>query len=331
MQRRKFITLLGGTAVACSGPWPLAARAQQSAARILGVLAAGSPNGFWAEMFTAFRQGLGEVGYIEGRNVVIEARWAEDHYDRLPVLATDLIRHGPAVIGAFATPAAKAAKAATTTIPIVFGTIADPVQIGLVASLNHPGGNLTGVTLLSVEVGPKLLDLLHEAVPAAAIMALLVNPTNPNAPTQAKMVQTAAQGLGLQMHVLNAASPSELNLTFAKLHELQVAALMIGQDVLFGAEQEQLAKLSMHYKIPAIMSQNEFVTAGGLMSYGANHRDVYRQVGIYAGRMLKGERPSDLPVMQATKFALAINLKTAKALSLNLPLPLLGRADQVIE
>ncbi|HTP93267.1 MAG TPA: ABC transporter substrate-binding protein, partial [Xanthobacteraceae bacterium] len=226
---------------------------------------------------------------------------------------------------------AKAAKAATTTIPVVFGIIADPVQIGLVASLDRPGGNMTGATLLSVEVGPKLLQLLHEVVPAATVMALLVNPTNPNASTQAKTVQAAAQGLGLQLHVLNAASPSDFDLAFAKMHELQVAALMIGQDVLFGAEQEQLAKLSMRYKIPAIMAQHEFVAAGGLMFYGTNQHDMYRQIGIYAGRILKGERPSDLPVMQAAKFELAINLKTAKAFDLNVPLPLLGRADEVIE
>jgi len=328
MRRREFITLLSSGAAVL---WPLAARAQQSATPVVGVLAAGSPNGYWAEMFTAFRQGLGEAGYSEGRNMAIEARWAEDHYDRLPALAADLIEHRPAVIGAFATPAAKAAKAATTTIPVVFGTIADPVQIGLVASLNHPGGNMTGVTLLSVEVGPKLLGLLHEAVPAATVMALLVNPTNPNVSTQAKTVQAAAQGLGLQLHVLSAASPSDFNLTFAKLHELQVAALMIGQDVLFGTEQQQLAKLSVRYKIPAIMAQRDFVAAGGLMSYGTNQRDVYRQAGIYAGRILKGEKPADLPVLQPTKFDLVINLKTAKALGLTILPGVLSIADEVIE
>ena len=327
MKRREFIGLVGSIAAA----WPLAARAQQSATPVVGVLVAGSPSGFWAENVTAFRQGLGEAGYSEGRNMAIEARWAEEHYERLPALAADLIGRRPAVIGAFATPAAKAAKAATTTIPVVFGIIADPVQIGLVASLDRPGGNMTGATLLSVEVGPKLLQLLHEVVPAATVMALLVNPTNPNASTQAKTVQAAAQGLGLQLHVLNAASPSDFDLAFAKMHELQVAALMIGQDVLFGAEQEQLAKLSMRYKIPAIMAQHEFVAAGGLMFYGTNQHDMYRQIGIYAGRILKGERPSDLPVMQAAKFELAINLKTAKAFDLNVPLPLLGRADEVIE
>jgi putative tryptophan/tyrosine transport system substrate-binding protein len=235
------------------------------------------------------------------------------------------------MIAAFATPAAKAAKAATTTIPIVFGTIADPVQIGLVASLNRPGGNMTGVSLLGVMVGPKLLEQLHEAVPSAAVVALLVNPTNPNAATQSRTVKEAAQRLGVQLHIINASNASDFDPTFAKMRELQVAGLMIGQDILFGNEAEQLAKLSVRYRIPAIDAQREFAAAGGLMSYGANIRDAYRQVGIYAGRILKGEKPSDLPVIQAVKFDLVINLKTAKALGLNIPLPLLGRADEVIE
>ena len=328
MRRREFISVLGSAAAV----WPLATYAQQgTAASLVGILGSGSPRGYWAELFAAFRQGLGEAGYNEGRNVTIEARWAEDRYDRLPALATDLVGQRPAVIGAFATPAAKAAKAATATIPIVFVTIADPVQIGLVASLNRPGGNMTGMSQLSVEVGPKLLELLHEAVPSARTMALLLNPTNPNAVTQSKTVQVAAQRLGLQLDVLNASSPGDFDLAFAKLHELQLAALMIGQDGLFGVEQEQLAKLSGDYRIPAISAQREFAAAGGLMSYGANQRDLYRQVGIYAGRILRGERPSDLPVMQAVKLDLVINLKTAKALGLNVPLPLLGRADEVIE
>jgi putative ABC transport system substrate-binding protein len=329
VRRREFISVLGSAAAT----WPLATYAQQgpAAASVVGILGSGPPRGYWADLFAAFRQGLEETGYSEGRNVTIEARWAEDQYDRLPALATDLVRERPTVIGAFATPAAKAAKAATATIPIVFVTIADPVQIGLVASLNRPGGNMTGVSQLSVEVGPKLLELLHEAAPSAKAMALLLNPTNPNAATQSKTVQAAAQRLGLQLDVLNASSPADFAPIFAKLHELQVAALMIGQDVLFGAEQEQLAKLAGDYRIPAISAQREFAAAGGLMSYGANQRDVYRQAGIYAGRILKGERPSDLPVMQAVKLDLVINLKTAKALGLNVPLPLLGRADQVIE
>ena len=330
MRRRNFIALLGGTA-ACSGAWLLAARAQQSAAPVVGVLAAGPPSGFWAEMFTVFRQALADAGYSEGRNVTIEARWAEDHYDRLPALAAELIGHRPAVIAAFATPAANAAKAATTAIPIVFGTIADPVQIGLVTSLNHPGGNITGVSLLGVEVGPKLLELLHEAVPSATILALLVNPTNPNATNQSKMLQAAAARLGLQLHMLNAANPGDFEPAFAKLSDLHVAALMIAQDIFFTTEVEQLGKLAVRYKIPAIYVRRSFAAAGGLMTYGVNESDGYRQVGIYTGRILKGEKPSDLPVIQAVKFDLVINLKTAKALGLNIPLPLLGRADEVIE
>ena len=331
MRRRDFIALLCGTAAACSGAWPLAARAQQTATPVVGVLAAGSPSGFWAEMFTAFRQGLGDAGYSEGRNMAIEARWADDHYDRLSALAADLIGHRPAVIGAFITPAAKAAKAATTTIPVVFTTIADPVQIGLVASLNRPGGNITGVTQLGVEVEPKLLELLHQAVPSAAVMGHLVNPTNPNAATQSRTVQEAAQRLGVQLHVLNASTASDFDPAFAKLHDLQIAALIVSQDVLFVAEAEQLAQLAARYRIPAITALREFAAAGGLMSYSADQRDAYRQAGIYAGRILKGEKPSDLPVIQAVKLDLVINLKTAKALGVTVPLPLLGRADEVIE
>jgi putative tryptophan/tyrosine transport system substrate-binding protein len=331
MRRRDLIAWLCGTVAACSGAWPLASRAQQNHAPLVGVLAAGSHIGFWGEMFAAFREGLGAAGYSEGRNVTIEARWAEDQNDRLAALATELIGHRPAVFAAFATAAAKAAKSATTTIPVVFGTIADPVRIGLVSSLNHPGGNVTGVTQLSVEVEPKLLELLHQAVPSAAIMALLVNPTNPNAPTQSRSVQEAAQRLGVQVHVLNATALTDFDPLFAKLQGLQAAALIISQDVLFGSTIEQLGKLAVQYKIPAIYFQREFAAAGGLMSYGTDARAAYRQVGIYAGRILKGERPSDLPVIQAAKFDLVINLKSAKALGLYLPLPLLGRADEVIE
>jgi putative ABC transport system substrate-binding protein len=327
MKRREFLMLVGGTAAV----WPLGALAQQSAAPIVAVLGVGSPSVYWMEIFTAFREGLAAAGYSEGRNVTIETRWAEDQNDRLLALATELIGYRPAVIAAFGTAAAKAAKSATTTVPIVFGTIADPVQTGLVSSLNHPGGNVTGVTQLGVEIGPKLLELLHQAVPSAAIMALLVNPANPNSATESRTVQEAAQRLGVQIHVLNARSLADFDPLFAKLQDLQVAALVISEDVLFGSAAEQLGKLAVHYKIPGIYPQREFAAAGGLMSYGADPRDTYPQIGIYAGRILKGERPGDLPVMQAAKFNLVINLKTANALGLNLPLPLLGRADQVIE
>jgi len=246
MRRREFITLIGSTDAA----WPSAARAQQGAMPVVGVLGSGSPGGYWTGLFDAFRQGLSDTGFSEGRNVTIEARWAEEHYDRLPALATELIGHRPAVIAAVATPAAKAAKAAIATIPIVFVTIADPVQIGLVASLNYPGGNITGV--LGVEIGPKLLELLHEAVPSAAVMAFLVNPTNPNAATQSRTVQEAAQRLGVKLHVLNASNASDFAPAFSKLRDLHVAALMVGTDVLFVAEAEQLAALSTRYRIPAI-------------------------------------------------------------------------------
>lgn len=324
MRRRDLIALLGGGAVA----WPLGALGQQNAVPVVAVLGAGSPGGYWAEMFTAFGEGLRTMGYSEGGNVTIETRWAEDQNDRLPALASELIASRPAVLAAFATAAAKAAKAATTTVPVVFGTIADPVQIGLVSSLNRPGGNVTGVTQLGVEVGPKLLELLHEAVPSAAVMALLLNPANPNAATESRAAQEAAQRLGVQLHVLNATRPADFDPLFAKLQDLHVAALAISQDVLFGSAAEQLGKLAVHYKIPGIYPQREFASGG---SYGAEPRDAYRQVGIYAGRILKGERPSEVPVMQAAKFNLTINLKTAKALGLNLPLPLLGRADEIIE
>ena len=327
MQRREFITFIGGAAVA----WPLAARAQPAGVPVIGLLGSASASGFWTRLVTAFRQGLNEAGYIESRNVVIEARWAEGQYDRLPAMAADLIQHQVAVIAAFTTPAAIAAKAATATIPIVFTTIADPVQIGLVASLNRPGGNMTGVTLLSVEVGPKLLELLHDVVPRATIMALLVNPTNPNIETQSRNLQAAALKLGLQVHVLNASTERDFDVVFAKLHELRADALMIGQDVLFNTQSGQLASLSVRHAMPAIYVAREFAAAGGLMSYGTNESEAYRQAGIYAGRILKGEKPAELPVQQPTKFELVINLKTAKVLGLSIPESFLLLADEVIE
>jgi putative tryptophan/tyrosine transport system substrate-binding protein len=327
MRRREFITLLGGAAAA----WPLAAHAQSSGMPVIGVLNATTAGGVWVPLEAAFRQGLSDTGYAEGRNVRIEGRWAEGQYDRLPALATELTQYGVAVIVAFTTPAAQAAKAATATIPIVFTTISNPVQIGLVASLNRPGGNLTGVTVLAVEVGPKSLELLHSAEPSAKSMALLINPRNPNADAQSKNLQTAAQRLGLQLHVLNAITPSDFDAVFAKVHELKANALMIAQDVMFNTQTAKLAELALRYAIPAIYPTRDFAEAGGLMSYGTDLRNEYRQVGIYAGRLLKGEKPADLPVIQASKFELIINLKTAKTIGLTLSPDMLSIADEVIE
>jgi putative ABC transport system substrate-binding protein len=325
MKRREFITAFGGAAA-----WSFAAHAQQSAKPVVGFLAAGTPNGY-VQALAAFLKGLSETGYVDGKNVQIEYRWAEDQYDRLPGMAADLVRKKVAIIAAPTTPAVRAAKAATATIPIVFITIADPVQIGFVDSLNRPGGNVTGVTLLSVEVGPKLLELLHGAVPSATIMALLVNPTNPNVETQSRTLLVAALKLGLQVHVLNASAERDFDAVFAKLHELRAGALMISQDPFFNGQSEQLAALTIRHRMPAIYQLRQFAVAGGLMSYGASQNDAWRQAGIYVGRILKGEMPSDLPIMQATKFEFVINLKTAKTLGLTIPDGLVNAADEVIE
>ena len=326
MKRREMIAALGGAAA-----WPLAARAQQTAMPVIGILNPTTSGGVWLPLEAAFRQGLSDAGYTEGRNVRIEGRWAEGQYDRLPALAADLTEHGVAAIAAFTTPAAKAAKAATATIPIVFTTISDPVQIGFVASLNRPGGNMTGVSVLAVEVGPKLLELLHAAVPSAKAIGLLINPRNPNADAQSKNLQTAAQRLGLQLHVLNASTQGDLEPVFARVQELKVNALMIAQDALFNTQTGQLADLSVRYAVPAIYPNRDFAEAGGLMSYGTDLRDEYRQAGIYAGRILKGEKPADLPVIQASKFELIINLKTARTIGLTLLPDLVSIADEVIE
>jgi putative ABC transport system substrate-binding protein len=326
--RREFITLLGGGVAAA---WPLAARAQSSSVPVIGMLNPTTAGGVWLPLETAFRQGLSATGYTEGRNVRIEGRWAEGQYGRLSALVTELTQQGVAAIAAFTTPAAQAAKAATATIPIVFTTISDPVQIGLVASLNRPGGNLTGVSVLAVEIGPKLVELLHGAVPSAKSIALLINPSNPNANVQSKNLQTAAQRLGLQLHVLNASTQGDLDRIFARVHEIKANAMMIAQDALFNTQTAKLADLSVRYAIPAIYPNRDFAEAGGLMSYGTDLRDAYRQAGIYAGRILNGEKPADLPVIQASKFELVINLKTARTIGLILSPDMVSIADEVIE
>ena len=327
MKRREFITILGGVAVA----WPFAARAQQPAMPVIGFLNGASPEGY-APYVTAFRQGLKEAGYVDGQNVAIEYRWAEGQYDRLPALAADLVRRQVVVIAAGTIPAAPAATAATATIPIVFTTGLDPVQAGLVASLNRPGGNLTGVTALAVEVGPKGLELLHELVPTATSIALLVNPAaGLLRETILTDLQAAARKLGLKFHVLHASTVRDFDAVFATLAQLRTGGLVIGSDPFFNSQSEQLATLSIRHAVPAIYQYREFAAAGGLMSYGGSLTEMYRQVGVHTSRILKGERPADLPVQQSTKVELIINLKTAKALGLTVPLPLLGRADEVIE
>jgi putative ABC transport system substrate-binding protein len=326
MQRREFITFLGGAAA-----WPLAARAQQPAMPVVGFLGGGSPDTD-AHLLAAFLQGLSETGYVEGRNVTIEYRWAEGDNGRLPGMASDLARRQVAVIAANGgTPSAVAAKAATTTIPIVFYVAVDPVGVGLVASLNRPGGNLTGVTQLGVEIGPKRLELLHELLPATTNFALLVNPTSPLADTLQRDLEAAARTLGVQIHVLRASAERDFDTVFATLVQLRAGALVIGADAFFSSRSDQLAALALRYKMPTIYQYRDFAAAGGLMSYGGSNTENYRQVGIYTGRILKGDKPADLPVQQATRVELIINMKTARALNLTFPITLLGRADAVIE
>jgi len=326
LKRREFITLLGSAAAL----WPLTARAQQ-AVPVVGVLSAEWPNLF-SDRLRAFHDGLRKTGYVEGRNLAIEYRWAEGRNDRLPALAAELVRRQVTVIVATSTPAVLAARIATTTIPIVFFVAADPVKLGLVTSLSRPEGNLTGVITLNVEVAAKRLQLLHELVPTATIVALLVNPSNTAlAETITKELEAAARTLGVQLHVLHASSERELDTAFATLVQLRAGALVIGADALFNSRSEQLAELTIRHRVPAIYQFREFVSTGGLMAYGSTVLDTYRPLGVYTGRILKGEKPAELPVQQATKVELVINMKTAKALGLTVPLPLIGRVDEVIE
>lgn len=327
MRRREFIGLVG-VAMAL----PPAAYAQQPGIPVIGYLGSASPEA-WAERLKAFRQGLSEGGFEEGRNVAIEYRWAADHYDRLPELAADLVRREVAVIVVPGSAVgALAAKAATTKIPVVFETGADPVEIGLVPSLNHPGGNVTGVSQLAFESGPKRLEFLHEVLPAARTLAVLANPTAGSiVARQVSDLQEAARKLGLELVVVNASADRELEQGFAGLQEKHAAGMVVVPDVFTNGHPAQIAALAMRYKVPTIFTQRAFPTAGGLMSYGGYIAETHRLAGIYAARILKGEKPADLPVMQGNKVELIVNLKTAKALGIDMPPSLLGRADEVIE
>jgi putative ABC transport system substrate-binding protein len=328
VRRREFISLISGAAAA----WPFAVRAQQPAMPVIGFLSNASPD-LYSDRLRTFRQGLKDAGYVEGQNVEIEYRWAEGHNDRLPVLAAELVhRRVAAIAAAGGTPSALAAKAATATIPIVFGVAVDPVEVGLVASLSRPGGNLTGVTNLNAEVGPKRLELLHELLPAAPSLGVLVDRTSPTlAEAFSRRLQAAAHSLGVRLHVLHASTKSDLDTEFPALVQLRASGLIIGPGSFFAGRGKELGALSARHAMPTVFQYREFAAAGGLMSYGSDETEYYRLVGTYVGRILKGEKPGDLPVQQATKVELIINLKTAKALGLTVPLPLLGRANEVIE
>jgi len=326
VRRREFINAIAGLAVG----WPLAANAQ-TVMPVIGFINADSPKGHAPEV-SAFLKGLGEAGYVDGQNVAIEYRWAEGQNDRLPAMAADLVRRKVAVIVATSTPAAIAAKAATTTIPVVFETGSDPIQLGLVASLSRPADNVTGITQSNLEIVPKRLELLHELLPGARSLALLVNPAEPAiVEPMVKEALAAARALGLELHVLNASSEADFNGVFAKLRQLQAGGLVIGAGPFFTGVREQLGALALRHAAPTIFQNREFATAGGLVSYGSDITDAYRLTGIYAGRILKGDKPADLPVQQVSKVELIINLKAARALGVAVPLPLSGRADELIE
>jgi putative ABC transport system substrate-binding protein len=323
MKRRVFITLLGVATVR-----PFAAYAQQSTMPIVGFMNLSTARPF---MEAALRQGLSNTGYSEGQNVTTEYHWAEGHNDRLSALAADLVRRRVSVIVATGTPAALAAKGVVTTIPIVFETAGDPVKLGLVASLNRPGGNITGVSQLSSELVSKRLGLLHDLIPSARTVGFLVNPADPRTESQTTEMQEAGRTLGLQLHILNASTEAEIDTAIASLSELRPGALVVGTGDLFSRQSERLAASIARQGVPAIYQYREYAAAGGLISYGASLSDSYRQVGVYAGRILKGEKPADLPVMRPTRFELVINLKTAKALGLTIPPGVLAIADEVIE
>jgi putative tryptophan/tyrosine transport system substrate-binding protein len=326
MRRRDFVALVGGAAAA----WPCAAGAQQAAKPVIGFLSTRAP-GEDTHLLGAFHEGLKEIGFIDWQNVVIEYHLAGNEYDRLPPLAADLVRRGVAVIAAVGSRSALAAKGATETIPIVFSVGNDPVVAGLVASLDRPGGNLTGVTLLDVELESERLELLRELIPTTTIIAALVNPNSPAGETQSKEMQASAHKLGMEIHVLNASSERDFASIFARLVTLRASALVIGNDEFFTARSEQLAALALRYMVPTIYQFRKFAKAGGLMSYGGSLTDAYRRMGVYSGRILKGEKPADLPVQQSTKVELFINLKTAETLGLTIPPTLLARADEIIE
>jgi putative ABC transport system substrate-binding protein len=325
MRRRDFVSLLGIAAAA----WPLAARAQQPAP-VIGFLSSGS-QGPYQHLVAGFLQGLKETGYVEGQNVALEYRWAEGRHDRLQAMAADLVRRRVNVIAATTTPAALAAEATGTTIPIVFDTAGDPVRLGLVASLNKPGRNITGVAWLGSELVAKRLGLMRDLIPTARAVAFLVNPADPRTKTQVSDIQEAARPLGLQIHVLHASTEAEINAAFVKLAELRTGALIVGTGELFNSRTELLVRLAARHGLPAIYQAREFVVAGGLISYGASRLDAHRQTGAYVGRILKGEKPTELPVLQSIKFELVINLKTAKTLGLAIPSGVLAIADEVVE